>query len=84
MSKKRGLGRGLGALIPTETSDAAESGLRTVAVSAIRPNPHQPRSEIDPAKLEELAASIKEHGLIQPLIVTEAEGRYVLIAGERR
>lgn len=86
MSKKRGLGRGLGALIPGDAATGAseESGVRTVPVTQIDPNPLQPRSVIDNEKLEELAASIREHGLIQPLIVTEADGRYVLIAGERR
>lgn len=88
MSKRRGLGRGLGALIPNESSTeatTADSGLRTVSVKEIQPNPHQPRMVMDEDKLAELAASIKEHGLIQPLIVTKAEeGGYYLIAGERR
>jgi ParB family chromosome partitioning protein len=91
MSKRRGLGRGLGALIPTgEDSEqperrAAESGLRMVPTAAIRPNPHQPRSQMDEAALQELADSITEHGLIQPLIVhDEGDGQYTLIAGERR
>lgn len=91
MAKKKGLGRGLGALIPTDgpniprdKSDAA-SGLRMVPVTQITPNPHQPRTEFDQAKLEELSASIKAHGLIQPLIVTEeGPGKFYLIAGERR
>ncbi len=61
------------------------SGLRLVKVSEIRPNPHQPRTEFNQGALEELAASITEHGLIQPLIVSK-EGKYdfILIAGERR
>jgi ParB family transcriptional regulator, chromosome partitioning protein len=91
MSKKRGLGRGLGALIPIGeeseplTTTAPESGLRTAPVTAIHPNPHQPRSRIDEAALQELADSITEHGLIQPLIVhDDGEGKYTLIAGERR
>lgn len=86
MSKKRGLGRGLGALIPADVSDGKteQTGLREVPVKSIRPNPHQPRSVMDDEKLSELAASIREHGLIQPLIVTEKNGRYTLIAGERR
>jgi ParB family transcriptional regulator, chromosome partitioning protein len=91
MTKKRGLGRGLGALIPTadpeqETAPAMpETGLTQVALAAIQPNPRQPRRHFDEAALAELAASIGEHGLIQPLIVqTEGNGRYTLIAGERR
>ncbi|MEM7115788.1 MAG: ParB/RepB/Spo0J family partition protein [Chloroflexota bacterium] len=87
MGKRRGLGRGLGALIPNEGENAVSdaSGLRTVAVTEIQPNPHQPRMVMDEEKLAELAASIQEHGLIQPLIVTKAEKKgYYLIAGERR
>lgn len=86
MTKRRGLGRGLGSLIPpTNQSDDLESGLLAVPVESISPNPHQPRSSLDEVKLSELAESIREHGLIQPLIVRLATGgRYTLIAGERR
>lgn len=84
-SPKRGLGRGLDALIPvTETPNA---GLTQVPISAIVRNPRQPRTRFDSAALEELAASIREHGVLQPLVVTQAVGqmgRFVLIAGERR
>ncbi len=84
--KRYGLGRGLDALIPGgETADAG-AGVRYVPIQAIRPNPHQPRSVLQPAALAELAASIREHGILQPLIVTQGpgEGEYTLIAGERR
>ncbi|MBK9053427.1 MAG: ParB/RepB/Spo0J family partition protein [Chloroflexi bacterium] len=82
MSKKTGLGRGLSALIP---ESSPENGLRTVPISHISPNPHQPRTHMDEVKLAELADSIREHGLIQPLIVHDAgDGQYTLIAGERR
>jgi ParB family chromosome partitioning protein len=107
MTRKRGLGRGLDALIPSEsgaaspeirrTPEAAEdveprpdTGLVEVAIDAIQPNPHQPRFAIDDDGLVELAASIQEHGLIQPLIVTRLESAlrgepsFQLIAGERR
>lgn len=86
MSKKRGLGRGLGSLIPgsDETETAEQSGLRTVPVQAIVPNPRQPRTHMDEEKLAELADSIREHGLIQPLIVRQEGRGYTLIAGERR
>ena len=92
----RGLGRGLSALIPSYTvaspvegDDAAEaSGLLVVAVADIIPNPRQPRGAIPPETLAELAASIREHGLIQPLIITRTSPTqrvpYQLIAGERR
>ena len=83
MSKKGGLGKGLSALIPTTTPDS-ETGLQLLPLARIVPNPHQPRTVMDEGKLAELAASIKEHGLIQPLIVTQTENGYTLIAGERR
>jgi ParB family chromosome partitioning protein len=83
MAKKRGLGKGLGALIPV-----GEAGPTDLPVDAISPNPLQPRQKIAPEELEELAASIREHGLIQPLIVSQVSDteprRYQLIAGERR
>jgi ParB family transcriptional regulator, chromosome partitioning protein len=86
MSKKRGLGRGLGALIPSDMGEINKQypGVRELPVNSIIPNPHQPRSVMDKEKLSELAASIREHGLIQPLIVTEQNGQFILIAGERR
>ena len=90
MTKRSGLGRGLDALIPSEegfTGTAEPSGgLTQLAVSAISPNPRQPRVRFDPAELAELAASIREHGILQPLIVTQGQqaGQFTLIAGERR
>ncbi len=78
---KGGLGRGLGALIPS----AAASVATEIDVDAIVPNPWQPRRNADAAALQELAESIREHGLLQPLIVSAtADGLYQLIAGERR
>ena len=90
--KRSGLGKGLDALIPQKTaafepeSTPAPAGVREIPVTAIAPNPRQPRSVFDPAELSELAESIREHGIIQPLIVTRGEkpGQYTLIAGERR
>jgi ParB family chromosome partitioning protein len=84
---KRGLGRGLGALLgtPDATSAAAPRGLLNVAVGAISPNPHQPRTTFDPASLAELQASIVELGVLVPIIVRRLDAeRYELIAGERR
>src|SRR5512143_3823260 len=84
MNKKIGLGKGLGALLPG-SDEAPVSGLLEAPVRAIVPNPHQPRTQFDEQALRELADSIREHGLIQPLIVTRAgEDQYTLIAGERR
>jgi ParB family chromosome partitioning protein len=80
---RRGLGKGLSALI----SDAEEPGEGTseIPLSLIVPNPDQPRREMDRASIEELAASIREHGVLQPILVQPLpDGRYQLIAGERR
>lgn len=83
MARRRGLGKGLEALIPAAETPA--SGLVNVPLAAITRNPMQPRGELDPDALAELAASIREHGLIQPLVVTQqGPERYQLIAGERR
>jgi len=84
-AKRQALGRGLDALFtPQSERKLREEGLRFVPVGQIIANPHQPRSSFDEEKLAELAASVKIHGLIQPLIVTETVEGYVLIAGERR
>jgi ParB family chromosome partitioning protein len=84
MTKKRGLGKGLGALIPPATSSETQSSAVEIPIDQISPNPHQPRHAIDQDELQELASSIREHGLIQPLVVAQAETGYQLIAGERR
>lgn len=86
MSKKSGLGKGLRALMPTEIEQPTPAGnLPLIPLTAITPNPHQPRSQFNEQALAELAASIREHGLIQPLLVhRQEEGQYILIAGERR
>lgn len=87
---KHGLGRGLSALIPPTQPSAVTSAVTQVPVAAISPNPRQPRHKVDAEALRELADSIREHGVIQPLIVTPAPDstalapRYQLIAGERR
>jgi ParB family chromosome partitioning protein len=84
MPAKRGLGRGLDALIPGPETPAV--GVSQLAVSAIGRNPRQPRARLDPTELDDLAHSIREHGVIQPLIVAQTTypGQYTLIAGERR
>lgn len=80
------LGRGLSALIPAhEEGRSSQLGLGTLPIERIRLNKHQPRKSFDPGKLNELAESIRENGIIQPLIVTKTQGSdYELIAGERR
>lgn len=80
---KRGLGRGLDALIPEVRVEPGER-LQQVAVSAIQPNPYQPRRSFDEQALRELAESITAHGVLQPLVVRERPGGYDLVAGERR
>ena len=87
MSKRSGLGKGLDALIPTGQAKPSGdgSGITQVAVDLIQRNPRQPREKFDIEELENLAASIREHGVIQPLIVSPGKnGIYILIAGERR
>lgn len=97
---KKAMGRGLGAFfddIPEQTPAVAEktpkkevkteekSGVKTLKIRDIEPNPEQPRKNFDKEKLEALAESIKEHGLIQPIVVKPAEnGMYIIVAGERR
>jgi ParB family chromosome partitioning protein len=79
--RQQGLGRGLAALIPQR---ANPSGSVEIPISRVRPNPHQPRQRIGQAELETLAASIVEHGVLQPVLVTETIDGYQLVAGERR
>lgn len=84
---KRGLGKGLDALIPGGDFQAdTTSGVRQIAIKDIAPNPSQPRSTFNQDGLEELAKSIQEHGILQPLILTRdgSGNHYSLIAGERR
>ena len=94
MAKKTGLGKGLEALIPASNRNSGShinvssetAGVVQVDIEFIQPNPRQPRNRFDTEELAELAASIKEHGVIQPLLVTKQNetGHYILIAGERR
>ncbi len=89
---KQKLGKGLDALLSTSSADfginirsAANKDLTLVSVNKITPSPYQPRREFDERKLEELASSIKSHGLLQPVVIrTRPDGSYELIAGERR
>jgi len=86
-TQKKVLGRGLGALIPgrqMESSPPAADGLMQLALDQISPNPYQPRKTFNEASIDELARSVREHGIVQPLVVTRAGDRYKLIAGERR
>lgn len=92
--EKRGLGRGLSALIPDKKEERSnidmsvnvykKNDIVSIPVEYIRPNPHQPRENFNAEDLEELIASIKEKGLIQPILVRDTPSGYELIAGERR
>lgn len=91
MARRPGLGKGLNALIPGSEETEKDSmipsdqGIMQIPITQIQPNPQQPRSQMDTEALEELAVSIREHGIIQPLIVSKAEDqKFTLIAGERR
>jgi ParB family transcriptional regulator, chromosome partitioning protein len=87
MARRSGLGKGLSALIPSEATGETDSALRVVPISHIRPNAFQPRSHFDEESMSSLAASIREVGLLQPVLVREVddeEESYELIAGERR
>jgi ParB family chromosome partitioning protein len=83
-----GLGRGLEALIPNKkpvrSAPVQPAGMLEVAIDQITPNPHQPRKRFNVEKLDELASSIKEHGILEPLVVSPEGTGYILIAGERR
>lgn len=81
----KGLGRGLDALIPGGSADeGGKAAVTEVRVNLIDVNPHQPRSVFNEEELAELAASIKKHGILQPLVVSPKDDHYELIAGERR
>lgn len=88
--RKGGLGKGLGSLIPDAIKEptvqqVVVSAIQELPLADIRPNPHQPRKEFDEETLEELAASIKSIGIVQPITVREVEdGKYEIVAGERR
>jgi ParB family chromosome partitioning protein len=87
MARRSGLGKGLSALIPSDAVGESDSLLRVVPISHIKPNAFQPRSHFDEESMSALAASIREVGLLQPVLVREVAGEdesYELIAGERR
>ena len=95
MNAKSALGKGLGSLIPGAGSEKkvtlteriipeARQEVLDVAIEKISPNPRQPRHHFAPADLEDLMGSIKEHGILMPLVVTRSKGGYEIVAGERR
>jgi ParB family transcriptional regulator, chromosome partitioning protein len=82
MMKKSGLGKGLGALISSANSE--ESGVREIKINEIEPNLNQPRKNFNDEKLLQLSESIKQHGIVQPIIVKREDETYRIVAGERR
>lgn len=90
----KGLGRGFDALIPTDlvddefdltaAEDKKESELKSIKLSEVFPDENQPRRDFTPEALDALAVSIKEHGVLQPIVVTKEDGKYKIVAGERR
>lgn len=82
--RRRALGKGLEALIPTKEKEVFQEGYRMIPVADIRRNPYQPRAPIDESEIKDLVASIKEKGVIEPLIVKRSGDGFVLAAGERR
>jgi ParB family chromosome partitioning protein len=82
MQKKTGLGKGMAALLPVVEDEP--KNYFSCPIEEIKPNSDQPRKTFSPVKLEELAASIREKGIIQPLVVRKMDGHYELVAGERR
>jgi len=82
LNKKHGLGRGLSSLIPEGNEE--ENSIQKVSLNKIKPNIEQPRKIFNQEKIIELALSIKEHGIIQPLVLKKDEDNYIIIAGERR
>jgi ParB family chromosome partitioning protein len=85
MIRPKGLGRGLDALLSGDDAAAAKESLQTLAVDRLQPGKYQPRTRMDDASLDELAQSVREHGIMQPVLVRPVEGgRFEIIAGERR
>ena len=81
---KRGLGKGLGALIPETSVFTGGRTIVNININKIVPNPRQPRTEFPQESLAELASSIKAQGIIEPILTRMRNGKYELVAGERR
>ncbi len=84
MTRQSGLGRGLGALIPSDVTDNPDATFQTIAVTSIHANAYQPREHFDEETLDALTSSVRELGVLQPLLVRKDGDGYQLIAGERR
>lgn len=85
---KTGLGKGFGSLLPENFDQSVlldkQDRVQKILIQDIKPDPKQPRNAIDPAAISELAASIKRYGILQPIVITQIDDNYVIVAGERR
>jgi ParB family chromosome partitioning protein len=84
LNKKFGLGKGLGALIPEEDTNLENNAVMKIEMNLIKANENQPRKNFDEEKIEQLAESIKEHGIVQPIVLKKDGNTYTIVAGERR
>ena len=84
MARVSGLGKGLGSLIPSENQPVSVSGIDSIAIADVKPNPYQPRKHFDEESLSTLADSIRELGVLQPILVRPVDNGYEIVAGERR
>jgi ParB family transcriptional regulator, chromosome partitioning protein len=84
LNKKFGLGKGLGALIPEEDTNLENNTVMKIEMNLIKANENQPRKNFDEEKIEQLAESIKEHGIVQPIVLKKEGNTYTIVAGERR
>jgi ParB family chromosome partitioning protein len=84
LSKKFGLGKGLGALIPEDDILEEKNTITNIEMNLIKANEDQPRKNFDEEKIEQLAESIKEHGVVQPIVLKKDNDTYIIVAGERR
>lgn len=84
MNKKSALGKGLGALIPNDNTSKENNKTSCISINLIKSNDEQPRKAFDDEKIAELSQSIKEHGIIQPIILNKKDNYYIIVAGERR
>lgn len=84
MNKKFGLGKGLGALIPEDDTNLENNAVMKIEMNLIKANENQPRKNFDEEKIEQLAESIKEHGIVQPIVLKKDGNTYTIVAGERR
>ena len=84
MAKKTGLGKGLNALMAESSAEVGQDAETTLPIARIKPNPNQPRSNFDEEALEQLADSIAQHGVLQPILVRKKGSHYEIVAGERR